>query len=88
LDVVLLDEPTASMDIAGTLKVEAALASYRERSGCLLVVATHAPSQARRIAERAVMLSSGSVVEQGSTEGVLTSPESPAGREFLSYWTV
>ena len=88
LDVLLLDEPTASMDIAGTLLVEAALARYRERTGCLLVVATHAPSQARRIAEKAVMLSAGRVVECGSVNQVLSAPTSEEGRAFLSYWAV
>lgn len=88
LDVLLLDEPTASMDIAGTLLVEEALARYRERTGCLLVVATHAPSQAHRIATDAVMLSGGRVVECGTAEHVLSNPESPEGKAFLSYWTV
>lgn len=88
LDVLLLDEPTASMDIAGTLLVEGALERYRERTGCLLVVATHAPSQARRIAADTVMLASGRIVEFGSTEHVLSNPESPEGQEFLSYWAV
>lgn len=88
LDVLLLDEPTASMDIAGTLLVEGALERYRERTGCLLVVATHAPSQARRIAAETVMLASGRIVEFGSTEHVLSNPESPEGREFLSYWAM
>lgn len=88
LDVLLLDEPTASMDITGTLLVEEALARYRERTGCLLVVATHAPSQARRIAPETVMLASGRVVEFGPTERVLSNPESEEGQEFLSYWAV
>ena len=88
LDVLLLDEPTASMDIAGTLLVEEALMRYRERTGCLMVVATHAPSQAHRIAESAVMLSAGHVVEFGSTTQVLSNPESEEGRAFLSYWAV
>ena len=88
LDVLLLDEPTASMDIEGTLLVEQALAAYRERTGCLLVVATHAPSQARRIAADAIMLSSGRVVEFGPTEHVLEHPSSDEGRAFLSYWAV
>ena len=88
LDVLLLDEPTASMDIAGTMLVEEALRAYRERTGCLLLTATHAPSQARRISERAVMLSAGRVVEHGPTDAVLTNPSSDAGREFLSYWAV
>ena len=86
LDVLLLDEPTASMDIAGTLLVEEALAAYRERTGCLVVIATHAPSQARRVAEKTVMLSGGRIVECGPTRRVLVSPESEEGREFLSYW--
>ena len=88
LDVILLDEPTASMDIAGTMLVESALKAYRERTGCLVLTATHAPSQARRISDRTVMLSAGRVVEQGSTDAVLSAPESEAGREFLSYWAV
>lgn len=88
LDVLLLDEPTASMDIAGTLLVEEALVRYRERTGCLLVAATHAPSQAHRIADQAIMLSAGRVVEFGPTARVLSSPESEEGRSFLSYWAV
>ena len=88
LDVVLLDEPTASMDITGTMLVEGALRSYRERTGCLMLVATHAPSQAHRISDKAVMLSEGRVVELGDTESVLSEPTSEAGREFLSYWAV
>ena len=88
LDVLLLDEPTASMDVAGTLLVESALHAYRERTGCLVLTATHAPSQARRISDRAIMLSDGHVVEQGPTDTVLSTPKSDAGRAFLSYWSV
>ena len=88
LDILLLDEPTASMDIAGTMLVEEALRAYRERTGCLLMIATHAPSQANRIADAAIMLSGGRVVENGPVKDVLTHPESDEGREFLSYWAV
>jgi len=88
LDVVLLDEPTASMDLEGTARVEQALAAYRERTGCLLIAATHAPAQARRISDHVVMLSSGTVVECGETDAVLDAPTSAEGRAFLSYWTV
>ena len=87
-DVLLLDEPTASMDVAGTMQVEAALRSYVEETGCLLIVATHAPSQAHRIADRVVMLADGRVVENGLVADVLNAPESPEGCEFLSYWKV
>ena len=86
LDVVLLDEPTASMDVEATLQVEQALAAYRARTHCLAVVATHAPAQAKRIAERAVMLDKGSVVEEGPIDDVLLHPSTEASRSFLSYW--
>ncbi len=88
LDIALLDEPTASMDITATMLVEDALAKYREKTGCLLLVATHAPSQARRIANSIVMLSEGKVVECGDAQKVLLQPASAQGREFLSYWSV
>ena len=88
LDVLLLDEPTASMDIAGTMLVEEALASYRARTGCLMLTATHAPSQARRISDCAVMLAEGRIAEFGPTGDVLSNPTSEAGRAFLSYWAV
>lgn len=88
LDVALLDEPTASMDITATMLVEDVLTEYREKTGCLLLVATHAPSQARRIANSIVMLSEGKVVECGDAQDVLLQPASAQGREFLSYWSV
>ena len=88
LDVLLLDEPTASMDIAGMLLVEEALATYRDRTGCLLMAATHAPSQARRLADRAIMLSAGRVVESGPVDEVFSHPATEEGRAFLSYWAV
>ena len=88
VDVVMLDEPTASMDIGATLLAEEALAAYRAKTGCLLLVATHAPSQARRIADDAVMLHEGRVVERGPVGRVLDDPCSDEGRSFLSYWHV
>ena len=88
LDVVLLDEPTASMDVEGTMQVEEALVQYCERTGCLLVVATHAPSQARRIADEAIMLSDGHIAEFDEVTRVLENPQSEEGRSFLSYWSV
>ena len=88
LDVLLLDEPTASMDITGTMLVEQALHDYLERRECLAIVATHAPSQARRISDEVVMLAGSRVVERGATDTVLSSPASDEGRAFLSYWAV
>jgi putative ABC transport system ATP-binding protein len=57
-EVLLLDEPTASLDSAATGAVEDALRSLR---GVSLVLVTHDRAQAERLAERTVELHDGRV---------------------------
>jgi ABC-type phosphate transport system ATPase subunit len=56
--VLLLDEPTASLDSAATAAVEDALRSLQ---GLSLVLVTHDRAQAERLAERTVELHEGRV---------------------------
>jgi len=57
-EVLLLDEPTASLDADATAAVERAL---RDLEGVSLVLVTHDASQAERLAERTVRLREGRV---------------------------
>ena len=57
-EVLLLDEPTASLDSAATAAVEDALGSLQ---GLSLVLVTHDRAQAERLAERTVELHEGRV---------------------------
>jgi UDP-glucose/iron transport system ATP-binding protein len=57
-EVLLLDEPTASLDSEATAAVEGAL---RGLDGVSLVLVTHDASQAERLAERTVRLREGRV---------------------------
>ncbi len=57
-EVLLLDEPTASLDSAATAAVEDAL---RNLQGVSLVLVTHDRAQAERLAERTVELHAGRV---------------------------
>ena len=57
-EVLLLDEPTASLDSAATVAVEEALASLPDIS---LVLVTHDRAQAERLADRTVHLRDGRV---------------------------
>lgn len=52
-DVLLLDEPTAALDPAATVAVEALLAD-RLRQGLAIVWATHSVAQGRRVASRSL----------------------------------
>lgn len=80
--LLLLDEPTASLDparrndLGDTLK---ALAS----AGRALVMTSHDDDFVRDFASRVVVLANGEVVEQGDPHAVLTSPQHPATRELL-----
>jgi ABC-type phosphate transport system ATPase subunit len=57
-EVLLLDEPTASLDAGATAAVEDALRNLREVS---LILVTHDAQQANRLAERTVQLQDGRV---------------------------
>jgi len=84
--LVILDEPTSATDIAGTDLVESALKKYAEKTGCMLIFSTHSPAQALRLADRALMLDGGQIVENGPAEEVLRRPRSPQGAAFLRHW--
>ena len=49
-DILLLDEPTAAMDMEGSLLAEKLMRDYCRRSGCALLLITHSLQQARRMA--------------------------------------
>ena len=55
-DVLLLDEPTASLDEAARDAVEGALGRLREQRGLSYVLVTHDPAQAQRLADRVLRI--------------------------------
>ncbi|HEX2021494.1 MAG TPA: ATP-binding cassette domain-containing protein [Candidatus Thermoplasmatota archaeon] len=63
-EVLLLDEATNQLDPAWTRRVEALLEAERAR-GCGLVLVTHNVRQARRVAQRHVLMEAGRVVARG-----------------------
>jgi UDP-glucose/iron transport system ATP-binding protein len=69
--VLLLDEPTSALDQAARDEVEATLVRLRRELEISLVVVSHDPQQARRLAERALRLQSGRVVACGPLEEAL-----------------
>jgi polar amino acid transport system ATP-binding protein len=81
--LLLMDEPTASLDPARRGELGRTLRSL-VASGRTLVVTTHDDDFAREFATRAVILADGVVVEEGDARSVLTSPQHPATRAFLS----
>ena len=58
-DLVLLDEPTAPIDVRGREKVDAVIANYVRDSGAILIFATHSLEQALKLADQVVKLEDG-----------------------------
>ncbi|GGN03022.1 ABC transporter ATP-binding protein [Thermus composti] len=81
-EVLLLDEPTASLDPTHTAKVEALLLEAA-REGRGVVLATHDLFQAKRLARRVLFLYMGRVVEEAPAETFFQNPKDERSRAFL-----
>jgi putative ABC transport system ATP-binding protein len=68
--VLLLDEPTSALDQAARDEVEATLARLRQELDISLVVVSHDPEQARRLADSALRLEGGRAVASGPLKEV------------------
>ena len=71
-DVLLLDEPTASLDLGYQLEVASLLARLNRERGVTMVLTTHDLNLAASLCDRVVMLRGGRVLAQGETADVLT----------------
>ena len=69
--MLLLDEPTSALDHAARDAIEATLAELRRELDISLVLVSHDPEQARRLADRAVRLKAGRVAACGPLEQAL-----------------
>ena len=85
-DLVILDEPTAAMDMETTLLAEEQIAAYVRESGCALILVTHSLQQARRIAQEALYFHKGKLIEAGPSDAVLAAPKEPLTRKFLDFY--
>lgn len=70
--VLLLDEPTASLDVGHAVEVLDVVDELREKEGLTVVTAAHDLTLAGRYADRLVLMNHGSIVAEGDPESVLT----------------
>jgi iron complex transport system ATP-binding protein len=69
---LVLDEPTASLDIAHEMSIFELLAELARRDGRTIVVVTHNLNLAARYADELLFLDNGRTVAEGTPEDVLT----------------
>lgn len=81
-DLLLLDEPTASLDPQATQMIEALITEAHAR-GTTIVLVTHDPGQAKRIAQEIVFIHGGRVTEHSPADQFFETPASNAARAYL-----
>jgi ABC-type multidrug transport system ATPase subunit len=84
--LLILDEPTASMDMESAILAERLVLNYRDGTGCAVLLITHDLQQARRLADEALFFHAGRLWEAGPARKVLFSPELPETRRFLEFY--
>jgi len=71
-EVILLDEPTASLDPQGTQRIEELLFTLKREF--TIIIVTHNMQQAARVSDTTTFFYLGGMVETGATKQLFTSP--------------
>ena len=80
--VLLLDEPTASLDPISTQKVEELV--YELRQDMTVVIVTHNMQQAARVSDRTAFMLTGELVELAPTNALFTTPSDSRTEAYIT----
>lgn len=75
-EVLILDEPTAALDVEATAQVSAVLRERLEGAGITTLLVSHDIAEVLSLASHMIVLGEGHVVEEGEPARVLASPAS------------
>lgn len=81
-ELLLLDEPCASLDGNATKAIEAILLSAR-KTGTRILMTTHDMGQARRLADDVLFVLKGRIHESSGAKTFFTAPKTPEAHAFL-----
>lgn len=82
-DLIMLDEPTASMDIESSLVAEKLIKDLAKGDRTVIVI-SHDINSAKRVADYIVYLDKGKVLEMGQANTVLNNPSSSILKKILN----
>lgn len=69
--LIVMDEPTASLDFGNQSKVLREIAALRDR-GMAVFLSTHQPEHALRVADRVALMKAGRLLDQGPARAVMS----------------
>lgn len=82
-ELLLLDEPCASIDPYTTSEIEKILMKMNHRRGTTMIMVTHNLAQARRLADDVILLKKGKLVECCGAERFFVHPENEETKKFV-----
>ena len=85
-DIIILDEPSAAMDMESTAASEELIRQYCIECGCAVILVTHSLQQAKRIADKILFFSDGELTEYGDKDKLLSRQETDKFRKFLEFY--
>src|SRR5262245_31626975 len=83
-DLVILDEPTAALDVSVQAVVLNLLQELKESLGMSYLFVSHDLNVVRLLCDRVLVMRQGRIIEQGPTEKVLFAPEADYTRDLLN----
>ena len=82
--VLLLDEPTANLDPYNVKVIESCVLEQNKEHQTTIIMVTHNIFQARRLADRVMLLVDGKLIEIAPTNVFFDTPSDPRTAKFLS----
>ena len=84
--LLILDEPSASMDMEAIRLTEQAVRGYRDETGAAVLFITHDIRQAERIADEVIFMDGGRILEHCGAGTFFRSPGTETGKRFLEFY--
>ena len=82
--LLILDEPTAAMDVESTFETEKLIEEYRQSRGATVILITHSAGQAERLADELLFLDKGRLCERGPAKEVINNPKTEEAKQFIA----
>jgi peptide/nickel transport system ATP-binding protein len=83
-ELVILDEPTAALDVSVQAVVLNLLEDLKHKLGMSYLFVSHDLNVVRLLCDRVIVMQTGKIVEEGSAEDVMDRPKSDYTKELLA----